>query len=87
MPAPGFPEVAIKRPALDGARFPLEPDRVLVMRANANAANGMAVDLEGRLVVCEQGSPVQPAAISRLVEPSLADERQRSRTLGVVDQV
>jgi len=67
--APGLPEVAIKRLALDGDRFPLEPDRVSVVREDANAANGMAVDLEGRLVVCEQGTPSRPAAIGRL-DPS-----------------
>src|SRR6516225_4890847 len=36
--APGFPEVAIKRVALDGDRFPLELDRVSVAKASANAA-------------------------------------------------
>ncbi len=65
-PAPAFPEVAIKRLALDGERFPLEPDRVAVLRADANAANGMAADRDGQLVVCEQGSPSQPAAIVRV---------------------
>jgi gluconolactonase len=63
--APGFPEVAIKRVALDGDRFPLEPDRVSVARASANAANGMAIDREGRLIVCEQGTPSKPGAITR----------------------
>jgi len=64
--APGPPEVAIKRLALDGERFPCSPDRVSVVRADASAANGMAIDHEGRLVICEQGSPSRPAAISRL---------------------
>jgi gluconolactonase len=67
--APGFPEVAIKRVALDGDRFPLELDRVSVAKASANAANGMAIDLEGRLVVCEQGTPSQPGAITQF-DPS-----------------
>ncbi len=65
-PAPGLPDVAIKRLALDGERFPLEPDRVSVLRADANVANGMAADRDGQLVVCEQGSPSQPAAIVRV---------------------
>jgi gluconolactonase len=66
VPAPGFPEVAIKRLALDGDRFPVEAERVTVVRPSANAANGMALDLEGRLVVCEQGTRSQHAAITRL---------------------
>jgi gluconolactonase len=72
--ASGFPEVAIKRVALDGDRFPLEPDRVSVAKANANVANGMAIDLEDRLIVCEQGTPSQPAAITRFDPFSNASE-------------
>ena len=69
----GFPEVSIKRLALDGARFPVEPERITVVRESANVANGMALDLEGRLVVCEQGTRSQHAAISRDRVP-LVDE-------------
>jgi sugar lactone lactonase YvrE len=54
VPAPGVPSVVIKRIALDGDRFPLEPERVSTVRPDASVANGMALDLEGRLVVCEQ---------------------------------
>src|SRR5213080_90331 len=50
VPGPGHPEVRVRRLALDGDRFPLEPDRVSTVRENANVANGMALDLEGRLV-------------------------------------
>ncbi len=51
--------VAIKRLALaDGS--------VSVVRADANMANGMTLDREGRLVVCEQGTLAEPARISRL---------------------
>jgi gluconolactonase len=57
--------VAVRRLALDGRRFPLEPERVTTVRADANVANGMALDLGGRLVVCEQGTRSQPAAITR----------------------
>jgi len=60
------PEVAIRRLALDGERFPLEPDRITTVRAPANVANGMALDAQGRLVVCEQGTLWQPAAITRV---------------------
>jgi gluconolactonase len=63
---PGWaPEVAIKRLELDGDRFPLERERLSVMRASANAANGMAADHESRLVICEQGDRSQSARISR----------------------
>jgi gluconolactonase len=60
------PEVAIKRLALDGSRFPLEPSRITTVRAAANMANGMALDADGRLVVCEQGTLWQPAGITRV---------------------
>src|SRR6266508_5387043 len=65
VPAPGFPTVDVKRVALDGDRFPLDPDPVSTVRENANVANGMALDLEGRLVACEQGTRSQHAAITR----------------------
>ena len=60
------PDVAIKRLALDGSRFPLEPGRITTLRAAANMANGMALDADGRLVVCEQGTLWRPAAITRV---------------------
>jgi gluconolactonase len=66
IPAPGFPEVAIKRLALDGERFPLDPGRISTVRAATRAANGMTLDGAGRLVVCEQGTHAEPARIARL---------------------
>jgi len=66
VPVPGESSVAIERVALDGGSFPLEPERVSAIRADANMANGMALDLEGRLVVCEQGTRSPHAAITRL---------------------
>jgi gluconolactonase len=66
VPAPGFPQVAIKRLALDGERFPLGPAQVSVVRPVTRAANGMTLDREGRLVVCEQGTRAEPARIGRL---------------------
>ena len=62
----GSPKVDIKRLALDGLRFPLELERVTVLRARANAANGMVLGLDGRLVVCEQGTLCELARISRV---------------------
>jgi gluconolactonase len=61
-----LPLVSVRRLALDGLRFPLEPHRLTTLRAPANAANGMTLDREGRLVICEQGSFLEPAAITRL---------------------
>src|SRR5918911_907506 len=53
VPRPGArgPRVDIRRLALDGTRFPLEPERLTTVRADANAANGMALGPDGRLVV------------------------------------
>jgi gluconolactonase len=59
VPAPGRPEVAIKRLGLDDGR-------ISVVRPDANVANGMALDLEGGLVVCEQGTRSQHAALTRV---------------------
>jgi gluconolactonase len=66
IPAPGFPEVDVKRLVLDGDRFPLEPHRVEVVRPNANAANGMTLAHDGSLLVCEQGTPASHGRIGRL---------------------
>jgi gluconolactonase len=54
--ARGVPRVRIKRLSLGGdAR---------VVREDANAANGMALARDGRLLVCEQGTPSTPARIT-----------------------
>ena len=70
----GDPEVSIMRLALDGLRFPLETERVSVVVERANVANGMALDREGRLVVCEQGTLSSPARISRVDRHTRAAE-------------
>jgi gluconolactonase len=83
-PGPDGPTVAIKRLALDGGRFPLEPGRLSVVRADANAANGMALGHDGALIVCEQGSHRRDARVSR-VDPhtgavvTVADRRRGRR--------
>jgi gluconolactonase len=66
VPRPGAhgPIVDIRRLALDGTRFPLEPDRLAGVRADANAANGMALAPDGRLLVCEQGSMSRSAGVT-----------------------
>jgi gluconolactonase len=57
--ADGRPQVAIKR--LD-----LASGVISILRAEANAANGMALDHDGRLLVCEQGAMDRPARIARV---------------------
>jgi gluconolactonase len=59
------PVVAVRRLALDGRRFPLDARRITTLRPQANAANGMALDRRGRLLVCEQGSRTTDAAVTR----------------------
>jgi gluconolactonase len=56
--ARGVPCVQIKRLSLDGGS--------IVVRADANAANGMTLGRDGRLLVCEQGTPSTPARIMAL---------------------
>jgi gluconolactonase len=53
------PDVALKR-------LSIETGRITIIREDANKANGMALDREGRLVICEQGTLAEPARISRL---------------------
>jgi gluconolactonase len=64
LPQPGRPRVAIRRLALDGERFPLEPERLTTIAEDASVANGMALGANGRLVVCEQGDDSRPAGIA-----------------------
>jgi len=51
-------QVAIKR-------LELATGRVEIVRSETNVANAMVLDREGRLVVCEQGTLVTPARITR----------------------
>jgi gluconolactonase len=55
-------------------RFALSSRLVTTVRAPANGANGMTLDRDGRLVVCEQGSRSEPARISRVDRSSGAAE-------------
>jgi gluconolactonase len=56
-----------RSPVVQIKRLPLaEPERISVVIHDANGANGMAADREGRLLVCEQGGPSEPARITRL---------------------
>jgi gluconolactonase len=56
----GSPSVQIKRMGLE------DPGEISVLVAEANGANGMTADREGRLIVCEQGSRHEAARISRI---------------------
>jgi gluconolactonase len=47
-------------------RLELASGLVSVVREDANMANGMALDRQGRLVICEQGTRSAPARIARL---------------------
>src|SRR5437868_3948665 len=66
IPLSGFKQVAIKRISLDSDKFPLNPAAAVTIRSSSNMANGMTLDREGRLVICEQGTKSTPARISRL---------------------
>ena len=65
-PLSGPRVVAVKRLALGGERFPLDPERISIVREPANMANGMTLDRQGKLVICEQGTLSEPARISRM---------------------
>jgi gluconolactonase len=56
----GSPSVQIKRLPVT------EPDHVSVLVDDSGSANGMTADLDGGLIVCEQGSRRQPARITRV---------------------
>jgi gluconolactonase len=51
-------------PVVDIRRLDLETRRLTTVRPDANAANGMALAPDGRLLVCEQGSHTTPARIA-----------------------
>lgn len=74
VPAPGYKAVAISRLDLNK-----EIPTVTVVRQDSNMANGMTLDREGRLVICEQGTFSSPAAIGRL-------DLQTNRLESVVEQ-
>jgi gluconolactonase len=61
-------------------RLDLATRRVSTVVEDANAANGMALDRDGRLLVCEQGTLLSPARIARL---DLATRRSETLVDGV----
>ncbi len=66
IPVAGSKEVAIKRISLDGSQFPLDPNAVTTIRSASNMANGMTLDRERQLIICEQGTKVTHARISSM---------------------
>jgi gluconolactonase len=68
------PLVSIARLRLDGLAFPRRAEHVEVVRADANAANGMTLAPDGGLYVCEQGSRRSVARIVRVDRASGASD-------------
>lgn len=68
IPIEGYKNVAIRRFSLnDLSDDPVANQQNLTtVRDPSNMANGMTLDLAGRLIICEQGTKSTPAAISRL---------------------
>ena len=66
LPEPGPKNIAIKRLQLAGEEFPFEAQALGTVQFPSNMANGMTLDRDGRLVICEQGTRETPARISRM---------------------
>lgn len=66
VPEPGPKNIAIKRLQLAGGQFPFEAQALDTIEFPSNMANGMTLDRDGRLVICEQGTRETPARISRM---------------------
>ncbi len=66
VPEPGPKNIAIKRLQLAGETFPFTAQALDTVQFPSNMANGMTLDRDGRLVICEQGTRETPARISRL---------------------
>jgi gluconolactonase len=65
-PVPDTPHAVIKRLALDGLSFPVDPSRLSVLPAPVHMPNGMTLGHDGSLVVCEQGTRAEHARVSRV---------------------
>jgi len=64
-PEAGFKNVKVRRLQLQGATFPFSAGTLGTVAVPSNMANGMTLDRDGRLVICEQGTLETPARISR----------------------
>jgi gluconolactonase len=56
----------VRRERIAIKRLELPTGCISTLREDANTANGMTLDREGQLIVCEQGSLSEPARISRI---------------------
>ncbi|MBQ0817115.1 MAG: SMP-30/gluconolactonase/LRE family protein [Methyloceanibacter sp.] len=65
-PEPGPKNIAIMRLQLSGDAFPFAAQAPETVRQPSNMANGMTLDRDGRLVICEQGTKETCAQISRM---------------------
>jgi len=59
-------EVSIRRVQLKGHQFPVSLDTVTTVRRNSNMANGMILDVDDTLLICEQGTRSDHGRISRM---------------------
>jgi gluconolactonase len=66
VPEPGPKNIAIMRLQLSGDTFPFRAESLDVVQYPSNMANGMTLDRDGSLVICEQGTRQTPARISRM---------------------
>lgn len=66
VPEPGPKNIAVKRLRLTGEAFPFAAGALDTIRLTSNMANGMTLDRDGKLVICEQGTRETPARISRI---------------------
>jgi len=66
VPEPGPKNIAIMRLQLAGDEFPFTTQGLEIMQQPSNMANGMCLDRDGRLVICEQGTREAIARISRM---------------------
>jgi gluconolactonase len=66
VPELGPKNIAIRRLRLAGDSFPFEVRAIETVRLPSNMANGMTLDRDGSLVICEQGTRETPARISRM---------------------
>jgi gluconolactonase len=66
VPEPGPKNIAIMRLQLAGDAFPFMAGALEVVSQPSNMANGMCIDRDGGLVICEQGTHETNARISRM---------------------
>lgn len=66
VPEPGPKNIAVMRLRLSGDTFPFAAGALDAVRFPSNMANGMKLDRDGKLVICEQGTRETAARIGRM---------------------